>query len=221
VVDYVAARKAAGSVFDLHLAIQATPENPELYALIATAYQRESVPPRSSGDREGYYGNDADARATYYSRFFQSFTPAAALGSDQRQQTDVKRAIPLTETATAAQSLLAKGEEDRNADVMAKNLTKDLAFHQQSAEQGDAVSMFRLGVMYALGDGVEKDEAKSVEWYRRASELNFADAQYNLGVRYTLGRGVAKDEKRGIELYRKAAAQGHKEAIEALRQRGL
>lgn len=39
------------------------------------------------------------------------------------------------------------------------------------AEAGDANSMFNLGVMYANGEGVAKDDAEAVRWYRKAADL--------------------------------------------------
>ena len=62
------------------------------------------------------------------------------------------------------------------------------------AEQGDADAQFNLGVMYANGRGVLKDEAEAVRWYRLAAEQGDADAQFSLGVMYANGLlGVLKD----------------------------
>ena len=77
------------------------------------------------------------------------------------------------------------------------------------AEQGDASAQFSLGVMYANGEGVLKDEAEAVRWYRLAAEQGHADAQFNLGVMYANGRGVLKDEAEAVRWSRLAAEQGH------------
>ena len=58
------------------------------------------------------------------------------------------------------------------------------------AEQGDAEAQYNLGVMYANGEGVPKDDAEALKWYRKAAEQGFAKAQLNLGVMYTNGEGV-------------------------------
>ena len=50
-----------------------------------------------------------------------------------------------------------------------------------------------LGVMYANGRGVLKDEAEAVRWYRLAAEQGHAGAQYNLGLMHAKGEGVLKD----------------------------
>ncbi|MBC9786430.1 toll/interleukin-1 receptor domain-containing protein [Heliobacterium chlorum] len=65
-----------------------------------------------------------------------------------------------------------------------------------------------LGVMYANGIGVVKNEIKAVEWYRKAAEQGNAEAQSNLGFMYASGRGVAKDDAKAVEWLLKAAEQG-------------
>ena len=69
-----------------------------------------------------------------------------------------------------------------------------------------------LGVCYADGRGVAKDEVEAVKWYRKAAEQNDAEAQFNLGVCYANGQGVAKNEAEAVKWYRKAAEQNHAEA---------
>ena len=78
------------------------------------------------------------------------------------------------------------------------------------AEQGDASAQFSLGVMYANGEGVLKDEAEAVRWARLAAEQGDADAQFSLGVMYANGLlGALKDEAEAVRWYRLAAEQGH------------
>ena len=78
-----------------------------------------------------------------------------------------------------------------------------------------------LGVMYADGRGVAKEDVEAVKWYRKAAEQDYESAQFNLGVAYETGRGVAKDEEKAVEWYRKAAEQGDVDAKAALRELGL
>jgi TPR repeat protein len=76
------------------------------------------------------------------------------------------------------------------------------------AEAGDAASQYELGLLYAIGQGVPKDDAQAVKWYRKAAEQNLPQAQYELGLRYSNGNGVAKDSAEAAKWYRKAADQG-------------
>lgn len=78
--------------------------------------------------------------------------------------------------------------------------------------KGDASAQYNLGVMYANGQGVTKDDAEAVKWYRKAADLGFAIAQVNLGVAYANGKGVAKDDAEALKWYRKAAELGNANA---------
>ncbi len=80
------------------------------------------------------------------------------------------------------------------------------------AEQGDASAQHNLGLMYANGLGVPKDEQQAVAWYRKAAEQGNASAQLNLGVMHEHGQGVPKDDQQAVAWYRKAAEQGHASA---------
>jgi TPR repeat protein len=80
------------------------------------------------------------------------------------------------------------------------------------AEQGDAEVQFRLGFMYAKGQGVARDYSQAVEWFRKAAEQGLTKAQYNLGVMYHGGQGVAQDDVQAVKWWRKAAEQGDAEA---------
>ena len=79
---------------------------------------------------------------------------------------------------------------------------------QPLADQGDASAQYNLGLMYANGNGVLKDDKQATKWYRKAADQGDADAQYNLGWMYHKGRGVLKDHKQAVKWYRKAADQG-------------
>ena len=77
------------------------------------------------------------------------------------------------------------------------------------ADKGDARAQSILGIMYAKGQGVPKDDGLAVLWYRLAAEQGNAAAQYNLGVMYVSGRGVPKDDSQATKCYRLAAEQGN------------
>jgi Sel1 repeat-containing protein len=77
----------------------------------------------------------------------------------------------------------------------------------EATEQNRAIAQYKLGICYANGDGVAKDQVEAVKWYRKAAEQNLANAQNNLGVCYEYGKGVAKDQAEAVMWYRKAAEQ--------------
>jgi TPR repeat protein len=81
-------------------------------------------------------------------------------------------------------------------------------WYRKAAEQGLADAQHALGVCYANGLGVAKDEAEAVKWYRKAAEQGNASAQGAIGRCYANGRGVVKNESEAAKWYSKAAEQG-------------
>ena len=69
-------------------------------------------------------------------------------------------------------------------DGVLKDFSEALKWYRLSAEQGDAIAQYNLGVMYERGDGVLKDFSEALKWYRLSAEQGYASAQYNLGVMY-------------------------------------
>ena len=59
-----------------------------------------------------------------------------------------------------------------------------MKWYRKAAEQNYAEAQNNLGVCYANGQGVAKDEVEAVKWFRKAAEQNYAEAQNNLGVCY-------------------------------------
>lgn len=80
---------------------------------------------------------------------------------------------------------------------------------QQSAEQGDAKAQAKLGAMYLLGNGVEKDEQQAAHWMLKAANQGHVEAQVIVAAMYDRGLGVKNDVKMATQWYEKAAAQGH------------
>lgn len=64
---------------------------------------------------------------------------------------------------------------------------------QPLAEQGHAQAQFRMGCLFAYGQGVPEDHARALALFREAAERGSADAQNNLGGMYALGWGVDTD----------------------------
>jgi TPR repeat protein len=64
---------------------------------------------------------------------------------------------------------------------------------RRAADQGFAVAQYNLGILYANGDGVLKDDTEAVKWYRKAAEQGLAQAQSNLGSMYVAACGVPQD----------------------------
>jgi len=59
-----------------------------------------------------------------------------------------------------------------------------------AARSGNADAEELIGVMYAMGLGVERDDRRAFEWYLRASMKGHPGAQSGIGWYYEVGRGM-------------------------------
>ena len=88
----------------------------------------------------------------------------------------------------------------------------DLEETRASAEQGNPIAQYNLGLMYANGRGVPRNDAEAERWYRLAAYQGHADAQYSLGTLYAGGEGVPEDHVLAYMWFNLAAAQGNEDA---------
>jgi hypothetical protein len=76
-----------------------------------------------------------------------------------------------------------------------------------------------IGVMYALGLGVERDDERAFEWYLRASMKGHPGAQSGIGWYYEIGRGMpAPDLVRAYLWYALSAIGGDVDAPDSLEE---
>ena len=81
------------------------------------------------------------------------------------------------------------------------------------ARSGNADAEELIGVMYAMGLGVPKDDARAFEWYLRSSLKGHPGAQSGLGWYYEVGRGLpAPDLVRAYLWYTLSAIGGDPDA---------
>ena len=90
-----------------------------------------------------------------------------------------------------------------------RNFVRSIGLFRPLADQGDADAQTTLGVMYALGQGVPKDDAQAAKWYRLAADQGHAWAQTHLGSMYQHGRGGAQNYVEAHKWYRLAADQAN------------
>lgn len=113
--------------------------------------------------------------------------------------------------------LTAKPEPDETETPIIRNQENDndaFKLLQKDAETGNSSAQYELSIMYASGEGVEKNEAKSTEWCQKAAAAGHPDAIIDLGFKYYSGNHWATkpDYTKAFEYYQKAAALGHPEA---------
>ncbi|WP_426174736.1 tetratricopeptide repeat protein [Massilia sp. TWR1-2-2] len=84
------------------------------------------------------------------------------------------------------------------------------------AKAGHPDAQHLLGLMYYMGQGVERDYKQAMQWHRKAAMQGKADAQYVVGAMYYTGNSVPLDHKLAVSWFRKAAEQGHADAQYAI-----
>ena len=85
------------------------------------------------------------------------------------------------------------------------------------ARSGNAEAEELIGVMYALGLGVPRDDERAFDWYLRASLKGHPGAQSGLGWYYEVGRGIpAPDMVRAYLWYALSAIGGDPDALDSL-----
>ncbi len=88
-----------------------------------------------------------------------------------------------------------------------------------AARSGNADAEELIGVMYALGLGVERDDQRAFEWYLRSSLKGHPGAQSGIGWYYEVGRGMpAPDLVRAYMWYTLSAIGGDPDAAISLEE---
>ncbi len=65
-------------------------------------------------------------------------------------------------------------------------------WHEAAAKEGYAGSQYNLGVMYYLGEGVQKDYKKALEWFKVAANQGHDEAKFRIGQMYANGEVVER-----------------------------
>jgi TPR repeat protein len=126
---------------------------------------------------------------------------------------DVKKAIPACREAVQEDAVTARFAFQLGRALAADgNFGDAFLWYRRAADAGYAVAQSNLGVMYADGKGLAKDEAQAVRLYRLAADQGSAVGQTNLGFMHANGRGGVKDDAEAVRLYRLAADQGYPRA---------
>ncbi|MEM1387841.1 MAG: tetratricopeptide repeat protein [Pseudomonadota bacterium] len=88
-----------------------------------------------------------------------------------------------------------------------------------AARSGNADAEELIGVMYAMGLGVERDDRRAFEWYLRSAMKGHPGAQSGIGWYYEVGRGLpAPDLVRAYMWYTLSAIGGDPDAAISLEE---
>ncbi|RUM74673.1 MAG: hypothetical protein DSZ11_03635 [Sulfurovum sp.] len=98
------------------------------------------------------------------------------------------------------------------------NPNSKFAQAQRAAKRGNPNAEFDLAMMYATGDGVEKNPRVAFNLFHRAARKGHVGAKYCMGVNFEKGLGVIKQPELARHWYSIAAKAGHKQAQYKLAQ---
>ncbi len=116
----------------------------------------------------------------------------------------------------ASRSAAGGGEEELKAGLDLYNKGDHagaLLKWRDAADNGNAIAMRKIGVLYYKGEGVKQDYIEAMRWYRKATDKGDADAMFNIGILYANGRGVKQDYIEAMRCYRRAADKGNARAM--------
>ncbi|MGI9365959.1 MAG: tetratricopeptide repeat protein [Rhizobiaceae bacterium] len=86
---------------------------------------------------------------------------------------------------------IAQAEIETARDLMEQNkFGEAMQELLPAARSGNADAEELIGVMYAMGLGVERDDVRAFDWYLRASMKGHPGAQSGVGWYYEVGRGM-------------------------------
>lgn len=80
------------------------------------------------------------------------------------------------------------------------------------AAEGDAEAELMMGMRYADGNGVIKNEKEAVRWLEKAAHHGKAEAQYRYGLALLEGRGVVQDYRAAFHWIEVPAKRGLSQA---------
>ena len=115
-----------------------------------------------------------------------------------------------TITVATAPTNQAVEETLKKANQLVKQgqAVKALPLYLPLAEQGNPDAQFHVGLIYANGQGITKDDKQAVDWFGKAAKQGHREAQTKLGFMYATGKGVEQNYNSAFYWCYQAAEQG-------------
>ncbi len=98
-----------------------------------------------------------------------------------------------------------------------KNTADAAMLFRQVGEKGNRRAQYQLGLLYARGDGVQKNLVKARAWLRKAAMQGHPKAQFYLGQMYVFGDGGKKDNVKATTWFWLAKTLGDRFAGDSLK----
>ncbi|MBQ3404164.1 MAG: hypothetical protein IJG63_01950, partial [Oscillospiraceae bacterium] len=106
-----------------------------------------------------------------------------------------------------------------NGDILASGNSDPeeiAAEYEKGASQGDAYSLYRLGMAYKEGVIKSRDLDQSLDCFRKSADKGYADAYWQIALAYKSGLGVQADYNQYIHCLFQAIDAGSIEAVDEL-----
>ncbi|BCS87748.1 tetratricopeptide repeat protein [Pseudodesulfovibrio sediminis] len=100
-------------------------------------------------------------------------------------------------------------ERQGNKAYLQSDYKTALAKYTEAAQDGNANAQYHLAVMYAEGQGTEKDLSRAAGLLEQATAQGHSDAQLMLGLFNIYGDGVPANPAKGAELIKESAVNGN------------
>lgn len=96
-----------------------------------------------------------------------------------------------------------------------KNILESVRYYEKAAKNGNTDALYNTGLIFAKGDGCEKDLPLALDFFRSAADMKNEAALYMLGTIYEKpgDYAVKADMKLAVEQYQKAADLGSVNAL--------
>lgn len=126
----------------------------------------------------------------------------------------MRKAVMAMTVALMALPAVALADIEKARDLMEENrFAEAMQELEPAARSGNADAEELIGVMYAMGLGVERDDIRAFDWYLRSALKGHAGAQSGVGWYYETGRGLpAPDLVRAYTWYVLSAIGGDPDA---------
>lgn len=102
---------------------------------------------------------------------------------------------------------------NQNTHQVQNQVSQKVMYAKRAAAQGNARAQFDLGVMYATGKGVRKNERLAFNYFHKAARKNHSEAKFYVGLSFSQGRGVRQQSQLARYWFKLAAKSGHPKAM--------
>jgi TPR repeat protein len=100
-----------------------------------------------------------------------------------------------------------------NTQLTQAQTSQKVMYAKSAAAQGNSRAQFDLGLMYAQGNGVVKNERLAFNYFHKAARNKHVEAKFYMGLSFAQGRGVKKQTQLARYWFKLAAKAGHSKAM--------